>query len=130
MIVLEFSVRGMPQTKGSWRVFMRKGRPVLVPDNDAEPAWAQLVGWAARAKLRNIIEPDKLARYRVTMLFALPVPAGRGRKGRRDGDKLARSILDALTGIVWADDEQVDTFTVDKIIGEAEPGVMITIETK
>lgn len=38
--------------------------------------------------------------------------------------------MNALTGIVWVDDEQVDTITIDKVTGEATPGVHIDIVQK
>ncbi len=120
--VISFAVDGMPVTKGSWRVIRGK----LIPDNPGEPAWAQPVGWACRAKLRNRLEPDR-ARYRVTLEFTLTPPPNKGRTNRRDIDKLARSILDALTSIIWLDDEQVDELHVTKCTGPA-PGVVVTIE--
>lgn len=128
--MLDFVVEGMPETKGSWRVMMRHGRPVLVPDNEAEPSWAQLVGWAARAKLRNAIDgkPDA-ARYVVRLDFTLAAPPNKRRTNRRDLDKLARSVLDALTGIVWLDDEQVEDLYLRKRVGDS-PGVVISVERK
>lgn len=125
---LTFRVDGTPATKGSWRVFVRGGKPSLVADNPGEPVWAQLVAWSARAALRNRLEPDR-RRYRVRAVFTLPPsPGGRAhRKNRRDLDKLVRSILDALTGIVWLDDEQVDEVLTCKGIG-TRPGVEIMIE--
>src|SRR5262252_2378773 len=94
--MLYFRVDGIPQSKGSWRPAGRRrsGGIRLVPDNEAETAWAEQVAWAARQAL-------------------LPPPSGR-RTNRRDLDKLCRSVLDALTGIVWVDDEQVDRIMLDK----------------
>lgn len=125
---IELHVDGVPQTKGSWRVGMRRGRPFLIADNDAEPTWAQLVAWSARAKQRNAIDPDR-RRYAVRLEFTLPPVTGRGRKNRRDLDKLMRSILDALTGIIWLDDEQVEDAHLSKRVGDS-PGVVILIEAK
>lgn len=127
--MIDFHVWGKPETKGSWRAFIKRGRVVLVPDNDAEPVWAQIVAWAARAHLRNVIEPDKATRYVVSLDFVLVPPPNKRRTNRRDLDKLARSILDALTGIVWADDEQVERLELDKTIGPT-PGVHVRIATR
>lgn len=122
--MIAFRVDGIPATKGSWRIV--HGRK-LIPDNPGEPEWAQLVAWTARATLRNRIEPDA-RRYRVRVVFTLPAPSGRGaRKNRRDVDKLVRSLLDALTSLVWRDDEQVDEVHATKCIGE-RPGADIEIE--
>jgi Holliday junction resolvase RusA-like endonuclease len=120
---LAFRVDGVPATKGSWRIV--RGR-TLIPDNPGEPAWAQTVAWTARATLRNRLEPDA-RRYRVRVLFTLPPVTGRGRKNRRDLDKLLRSLLDALTGIVWLDDEQVCKADAEKIVSD-RPGADIEIE--
>lgn len=127
---LSFTVVGIPQTKGSWRPGRnrRTGRIVLRPDNEAEPAWAQAVAWAARAQMRGR-QADK-ALYRVAMVFRLVRPTSRRRTHRRDLDKLIRSCLDALTKIVWLDDEQVVGITAEKFLEDEEhpPGVDITID--
>jgi Holliday junction resolvase RusA-like endonuclease len=44
-----------------------------------------------------------------------------------DTDKLIRSVLDALTGIVWTDDSQVVEILARKQFG-IQPGVDIIIE--
>lgn len=127
---LSFTVVGVPQTKGSWRPGRnrRTGRVVLRPDNEAEPAWAQAVAWAARAQMRGRQANAWL--YRVTMVFRLVRPTSRRRTHRRDIDKLVRSCLDALTKIVWHDDEQVVEITASKLLEDEEhpPGVDIVID--
>ncbi len=122
---LEIQIDGVPQTKGSWRVGMRHGKPFLYADNDAEPAWAHMVAWTVRARLRGHAADDR--RYAVRLAFTLP--QNRGRKNQRDLDKLARSILDALSSIVWIDDEQVEDLNLSKRVGDT-PGVVISIVAK
>lgn len=131
---LTFEVDGMPVTKGSWKPGRgRGGRIILVPDNPGEESWALQVAWAARTALRRPPDPDKLGRYCAHLEFTLEPPPNRTRTNRRDADKLARSVLDALTGIVWADDEQVDQLTVEKwIVGRstaarARAGLVATV---
>lgn len=119
-LVLDIFVPGIPMTKGSWRIFGRK----LVPDNPGEPEWAATVAWTARAKLRNA--PAVKARYVVHFDFTLPAPVGR-QLYRRDLDKLMRSCLDALEGIVWTNDEQVDSAHLNKMRGDT-PGARIIVE--
>lgn len=130
---LSFRVDGFPQTKGSWKVAGRKrnGAPRMLPDNPEESAWAETVAWAARnaaAQARHYMADDR--RYAVALDFTLVPPPNRSRKHRRDADKLARSCLDALTGIIWLDDEQVDRLEVVKGIvgpGRPKPGVAVVI---
>lgn len=124
---LEFHVEGMPQTKGSWVPMMRRGKMGMRPDNEAEPGWAAQVAWTARAQLCGVIAPDR-RRYAVVLRFNLPPVVRRGRANRRDLDKLMRSILDALQGIVWLDDEQIDYAILRKEqTGIGKPGVTVTI---
>lgn len=125
---LAFRVDGFPQTKGSWKVAGRKrnGAPRMLPDNPEETAWAESVAWVARSVLRGHRPDDR--RYAVALDFTLVPPKGRAH--RRDIDKLARSCLDALTKIVWNDDEQVDRLEVVKGIvgpGRPKPGVAVVV---
>lgn len=128
--MISFTVVGVPQTKGSWRPGRnrRTGGIVLRPDNEAEPAWAQAVAWAARAQMRG--RQADAALYRVSMVFRLVRPTSRRRTHRRDLDKLVRSCLDALTSIIWHDDEQVVEIMARKCIaGEGlPPGVDVVID--
>lgn len=125
---LAFRVDGFPQTKGSWKVAGRKrnGAPRMLPDNPEETAWAESVAWMARSELRG--HQADARRYAVALDFTLVPPKGRAH--RRDIDKLARSCLDALTGIIWLDDEQVDRLEVVKGIvgpGRPKPGVAVVV---
>lgn len=128
--MISFTVTGVPQTKGSWRPGRnrRTGRVVLRPDNESEPAWAQAVAWAARAQMRG--RQADAALYQVSMVFRLVRPTSRRRTNRRDIDKLVRSCLDALTGIIWRDDEQVVKITAEKLLEDEghPPGVDIVID--
>lgn len=131
-----FQVDGMPVTKGSWKPgHGRGGRIVMRPDNADEPAWANAVAWAARIAGRGEHKPSKTSRFSVHLEFTLEPPPSARRTNRRDIDKLARSVLDALTGIVWADDEQVDHLVIDKrivgwsVLSRARAGLVATITT-
>jgi Holliday junction resolvase RusA-like endonuclease len=110
LLNLAFFVPGMPQTKGSWRIV--RGRQ-LVPDNEHEPAWAEAIAWAARAAGAARVPPTR-DRIVMEVRFMLPVPPNKRRTNRRDLDKLARSALDALQGLVYVDDEQVDDLILRK----------------
>lgn len=120
-VALDITVPGIAQTKGSWRSVTTKRGPRLIPDNEEEKAWAELIAWHARAQLKNAAPTAK--RYAVRIVAELPPRMGR-KSYNRDVDKLARSCLDALTGILWIDDEQVDRLEISKCRG-VEPGMHI-----
>jgi crossover junction endodeoxyribonuclease RusA len=121
-----FWVSGMPETKGSW-IPIGGGR--VRADNPREHAWSEAVGWAAKAAMLTTRHPrPDSRRYAVVLAFTLAAPPDRTRKNRRDADKLARSCLDAMTKIVWIDDEQVDDLRVTKRTAAGAPiGVTILV---
>lgn len=77
----------------------------------------------------------------VALVFVLPRPgrliwktrpmprAWHGSKP--DAENLAKSVLDALTGLIWRDDSQVSELTLRKYIasGGEQPNVVVTILT-
>lgn len=93
-------VDGLAETKGS---YVGLGRGRVKADNPREKAWSEMVGWVAKLNMRGKL--PIVGGALVTLDFILPAPVGR--KNQRDIDKLARSCLDALSGIVFADDELV-----------------------
>lgn len=123
-LVLDIFVAGIPMTKGSWRITGRGGRSRLIPADNGEPEWAATVAWAARAKLKNA--PAVKARYAVHLDYTMPRASGH-KLYRRDLDKLMRSVLDALEGIVWTNDEQVEWAQLNKGRGDT-PGARIIVE--
>lgn len=103
------TIEGVAETKGSW-IPLGNGR--MKRDNPREKAWAEQVGWVAKLMMRGKMP---LTSALVTLDFVLP-PA-HGRKNQRDVDKLARSCLDAMTGIVYVDDENVRGLVAMKEVG-------------
>lgn len=131
MTIAEFDVRGLPYTKGSWRS-VGKGR--MIPDDPRSAAWEALIQWYARVAWRRRAtftrtDTPIADRVGVVLLFVLPVPPNKAKKHRRDIDKLARCALDALTGIIYLDDEQVDELEVSKITSSksTELGVHVRV---
>jgi Holliday junction resolvase RusA-like endonuclease len=122
--ILDIYVRGIAQTKGSWKSINTRRGPRLIPDNPDEEAWATQIAWQAKLALKHKHGPDK-RRYTVTILVELPPRAGR-KSYNRDVDKLARSCLDALTGVIYADDEQVDRLVIEKCRGGV-PGMRLIV---
>jgi Holliday junction resolvase RusA-like endonuclease len=124
--VIEFIVEGLPQSKGSWRAIPGMGR--LIPDNPKEGAWAALVGWHAKmAMMRTPTRAPTMITGFAAVALEFTLPPKKGRKNQRDIDKLVRSVLDALTGIVYVDDEQVVRLEASKITAERGHGVRVRV---
>lgn len=51
-------------------------------------------------------------------------------KRRRDIDNQAKAILDALNGVVWKDDFQVDRLTIERGFDKNSPRVEVDIEAR
>jgi crossover junction endodeoxyribonuclease RusA len=131
---LSFVVEGTPQTKGSAKGFcplswareaVRENRPprvVITNDNPAAKAWQEEVAAAAREARRTgpLVRGELMAgAVAVDLAFYLPRPLKlRGglvsHTTRPDVDKLARCVLDGLTGVVYGDDGQVAAIRLRK----------------
>jgi Holliday junction resolvase RusA-like endonuclease len=127
--VITFTASGLPEPQGSARAFVRGNRAVITSDNPNLHGWRNIVAWSAQA-----VAPAELMRgaVRVTLRFTFVRPASVSAKKRPmptvkpDLDKLTRAVLDALTGVIWADDAQVCDMTVSKRYGE-RAGVMVEV---
>lgn len=101
----------------------------VVEDNDDDlKAWKETVGWRAKEAMRGAPLIDGLVIG--VFEFVLPRPKGHYGTGRNasilkdsapaapgsrpDGVKLARSIEDAMTGIVYTDDSLIVTHLISK----------------
>lgn len=117
-----FFVNGAPATKGSWRVM----RGNMVPDNQRERPWADVVAWTAKACGSK--PTSKPVRVCLQFFFAKPKRPTNPYPSRNDVDKLARSCLDALTGVSWVDDQQVVDLRASKDYADDRgPGVWVRI---
>lgn len=115
--MISFWVSGIPATKGSWRAYRNKrsGKSVLVPMNAKEKPWREHVQWVARTTMAALREQPLTGPASVRVVFYLPKPKKPFNPWPvGDVDKLARSLLDALSGIVYVDDKQVVTLTASK----------------
>ena len=79
----------------------------------------RLVAMASRP--RGPWLPSKASRYRVDIDAYLPD------ERRRDLDNVAKTILDALNGVLYLDDSQVVTLLVATHIDRAEPRVVVAV---
>lgn len=108
-LTYSFFVDGIPATKGSWKVG-RRGK--LRPDNERERPWANAVAWTTKAA--GVKPIDGAIELTLWLFFPRPKRPTNPFPSRNDVDKLARSCMDALTGIAWADDQQVTDLFVQK----------------
>jgi Holliday junction resolvase RusA-like endonuclease len=127
---LEFGVRGLPAAQGSARAFIAGGRAIIT--TEANRPRSPLGAWrtAIATEARRVIGDAPLATgpVTVTVHFVFPRPANHFLPANRkrpepelrldaprfvtshaagDIDKLGRSLLDALTHVVIADDSLV-----------------------
>lgn len=141
-------VYGKPATKGSTRSFIPRrkdgslvtredGEPMVVTKDDSKDgkAWAGDVSRAAAEVMQQTgLELVRVAPLWVEAVFVRPRPRshfGAGRNAtvlrgsapaypavRPDVDKQARAILDALKGVLWADDGQVVALPAFQVFGD------------
>jgi len=128
--MLKFTAVGRPVPQGSMKAVGRPGyKTNLISDNPALAGWRDIVAWSARTatgKLNLKINgeaamfplPKDVALF-CGCHFYFERPASTPDKkfptGKPDVDKLVRAVLDALKGIVWADDAQVTTISAEKL---------------
>ena len=127
----QLRVCGTPKPKGSWNTFYNKKvrRCILIPASKSKP-WEKLVAMAALdAGVEKLEGP-----VAVDMTFFMHRPKSVSFEKRAvpcvmpDIDKLARSILDALTGVAYKDDGQVvDLIARKRYDDREEQGVIINI---
>ncbi len=135
-VILE--VFGVPAPQGSKSAFVRGGHAVVVegkgPGRQSHAAWRQAVATAARdwqeANTQGLIDEP----VEVVIDFRLPRPKSTPRKitepaKKPDLDKLIRSVLDAVSGVVLADDARVTVITASKAFASEfiPPGARIVI---
>lgn len=125
-LVVSFFAPGVPATKGSTRSFVSPaGKLVTKNDNPRGKPWQGVV--AVAAMQAGVRQGDPDASVEVRMTFFLERPRGHFRSGgtlkgaaprapakKPDIDKLVRCVLDALTGIAYADDARVTALVARK----------------
>lgn len=136
-------VEGKPAPKGSWSPITRGGKTRFIPSNKNSASWQKKV---KEHCIGYIDEPFlKPEAFRIGLSFCFKRPKshfGTGRNSDKlkpnapkymiktpDLDKLERSILDAMTGIIYEDDSQVaDLISKKRYSDEGKDGVIIYIE--
>jgi len=134
-MTLSFIAYGKPEPQGSAKAFVPKGwtRAVVTSDNPKNKGWRRTVGFAALAARPRGFAPFEGP---VTLAVDFYLPRPKALKGssvlhatRPDADKLARSIADALTSILYVDDGQIAHLIVSKLYADAgtEPRAEISV---
>ena len=143
MKILEITVYGRPQQKGSKKAFIdpKTGHARLKDDNDKAMAWQDAIRAVAGDEYKGelIRGPVEVS---ATFMFVRPKNHYRTGKyadqlkanvpyfriSKPDTDKIVRTVLDGLKGIVYADDSQVQLGPCKKIYGERDAAI-IRVET-
>jgi crossover junction endodeoxyribonuclease RusA len=120
-------VQGLPIAQGSKNAYNRGGRIVLVESAKGLKSWRETIAHVAGLQGREVSREA----IKLTLLFCMPAPKKMVRYApttKPDLDKLARAVLDALTGVWYADDSQVVSLDLQKVYTFGEPGVYLSIE--
>lgn len=135
MSVLLF-VPGVPAPQGSARAFVRGNRAIITHDNKKTMPWRDSIAWHARARFNidSIMWPRPSALH-VEVDFVMPRRKAEPKRvtpahtRKPDVDKLARAVLDALTGILFEDDSQVVALIAGKRTADVseQPGAHIRV---
>lgn len=151
--MITFTVRGIPAPQGSKRAFRNKhtGRIHQVESSARVAPWRSDVRDAALSAMGYRVDGDPIADplagpVTIRLTFRMPRPKGHFGSGRNAGavrltapahpagkpdvDKLARAVLDAITGIVIADDALVVQLDARKEYASLfQPGCEIRVES-
>jgi crossover junction endodeoxyribonuclease RusA len=133
--MIQFTAFGAPIPKGSTKAFVPKGwtRPIITAANMKTKPWAESVKWAAINSLRSEGIPYASGPVCMYVTFFMPKPKSAPKHAipmvkKPDIDKLLRTVLDALKGVIWTDDSQVTRVSAAK--DYAEDGTMPRAEIR
>jgi len=134
-IEIRFEVLGNPVTQGSGKAINdRSGHARFIPDHRAPlAAWRTDIHNAAEKAAEGRFAPKGTPVW-VVASFRLQRPKSAPRRVIRpttkpDIDKLARASLDAMTGVVFADDSQVVSLALSKCyaLPDQPPGAVFEV---
>ena len=150
-MTISFFIPGIPAPGGSKRGFIYRGRDGRQHVAMTDAAGQRNKNWRATCATvaaeamagKPMLEGPLL----VIFSFVMPRPKAHFRTGKRAGElrdnpplwhrskpdalKLARSTEDALTGIVWRDDSQTASLSIEKRytnIADRQAGCRVTID--
>ena len=127
-MAVEFFVPGQPVGKGRPRATVRAGRARLYTPAKTEKYEARVALFAQQAMAGRPVMAGPVA-LSVTALFPIPTSWPKKRQAaaragteqhtkRPDADNCAKAVLDGLNGVVWKDDSQVVTLSIEKRYAE------------
>jgi crossover junction endodeoxyribonuclease RusA len=133
MIAIKFTVPGIPAPQGSKR---HVGHGILIESSEHVGPWRERVALTAAAAKNHApaITADAAITARIEFVMPRPKSTPKTRTPaaikRPDIDKLARAVLDAITGVVIHDDAQIVALYATKRLAERDenPCANITIE--
>lgn len=142
-MILAFTVYGVALPKGNLKPRIATNArgmhfPIVTESNKGVKSWQQLVKQGASEALNRVDELERrllTEAVRVSATFVLPRPKSLARKVSAhtkapDLDKLARAICDALTGVVYRDDNQVCELVIAKRYGHIEESAHVAIRVE
>lgn len=124
-------VPGKPEPQGSAKAYRVGNRAVVTHDNERVMPWRAVVA-AHLHSPGGILHPTGPVGVEITFVMprrkAEPKRDKPAHTRRPDIDKLLRAILDAMTGVVYADDSQVTHVSATKYTADdgEVPGVRIS----
>ena len=124
---VEFTVYGTPRPQGSMRAFIPRGAkfPVVTADNKKLKPWRNEVAGVAVSLDVQCIAAHIPVSVDIAFFFARPKSVKRtAMTVKPDIDKLIRSVLDAITGILINDDSQVCSVLATKAYSSTERAVI------
>ena len=121
-------VEGHPRTKGSWTAMNVKGVTRFRHASSNSARWCRYLKNEVTKRWQH--DPLVSGPLHLTLKFSVPRPktvrsVHPTSRFSGDVDKLARAVLDTLTGVVYHDDSQVVALTAVKCFGDPA-GVLIT----
>lgn len=118
-----FEAFGLPKPQGSKKAFKTKQGRIVLVEAAGKPhkVWREVVAEAART-----VAPEQPLLGPVRVEVDLYLPRAKTNKDkfpiyRNDLDKLIRSVLDSMTGIIFKDDGQVVELIASKSYSDIRP---------
>ena len=124
-------IPGIPAPQGSKR---HVGRGILIESSKRVAPWRAVVALTVGERTTHVINGP----VSLILQFVMPRPKATPKRAtppavkKPDLDKLARAVLDALSGVAYRDDSQVVSLDASKRLAELGelPGLKLTIKER